>query len=243
VFGLPNNCVKALLKGVLDTDGWVSKKGTALSISLCNRVLVDQIHLLATSVGWQTQVRRSVRPPTELVATWENSEGTQVKTYKYGEHECWNLGCYRELDILDWTDGCQKKPLPRESRRGYLNTGVKFWGKRFIRQIANVSSFHYAGGVYSFAVKNDESHITGGIVTHNCLRTLTFREKIRQSLTSISSRHMTPYRLVYAEDMDEEQVEELREQVDLALQDPDYSIVTNFQVHWEEMGADQRLPE
>jgi hypothetical protein len=54
---------------------------------------------------------------------------------------------------------------------------------------------------------------------------------------------MTPYRLIYAEDMNAEQTEELREQVDLALQDPDFSIITNFQVSWEEMGADQRLPD
>jgi hypothetical protein len=76
-----------------------------------------------------------------------------------------------------------------------------------------------------------------------CLRTLIFRDKVRQSLTSIASRHMTPYRLIYAEDMDDEQTEALREQVDMALQDPDYSIITNFQVNWEEMGADQRLPD
>ena len=243
VFGLPCSHIQALLRGILDTDGWVSKKGTSLSISMCNRVLVDQIHLLATSVGWQTQVRRTVRQPTDWVATWENSEGRQTKTYKYGERECWVLGCYREQDILNWTNGCQKKPLPRKSRRGHLNTGVKICGKRFIRRVSSVSSFQYAGVVYAYAVKDDESHVTGGIVTHNCLRTLTFRDKVRQSLTSIASRHMTPYRLVYAEDMDEDQVEELREQVDLALQDPDYSIVTNFQVNWEEMGADQRLPD
>jgi hypothetical protein len=54
---------------------------------------------------------------------------------------------------------------------------------------------------------------------------------------------MTPYRLIYAEDMNDDQTEALREQVDLALQDPDYSIITNFQVNWEEMGADQRLPD
>jgi len=54
---------------------------------------------------------------------------------------------------------------------------------------------------------------------------------------------MTPIRLVYAEDMDANDVEALREQVDLALQDPDYSIIANFQVSWEEMGADSRLLE
>jgi len=83
----------------------------------------------------------------------------------------------------------------------------------------------------------------GKSILQRCLRTLVFRDKVRQSLTSIASRHMTPYRLIYAEDMSDEQTDALREQVDLALQDPDYSIITNFQVNWEEMGADQRLPD
>lgn len=97
--------------------------------------------------------------------------------------------------------------------------------------------------VYYMARKKSQYEPRGKSLLQRCLRTLVFRDKVRQSLTSISSRHMTPYRLIYAEDMSEEQTEALREQVDLALQDPDYSIVTNFQVNWEEMGADQRLPD
>jgi hypothetical protein len=34
---------------------------------------------------------------------------------------------------------------------------------------------------------------------------------------------------------------DLREQVDLSLVDPDYSIVANYEVHWEEMGSKDRL--
>jgi hypothetical protein len=52
---------------------------------------------------------------------------------------------------------------------------------------------------------------------------------------------MTPIRIVYGEDLNIQDVEALREQVDMALQDPDYSIIANFEVRWEEMGADQRL--
>ena len=100
-------------------------------------------------------------------------------------------------------------------------------------------------GSYLFCLQRKRAQYEerGQSILQRCMRTLVFRDKVRQSLTSISSRHMTPYRLVYAEDMNEEQTEELREQVDLALQDPDYSIITNFQVNWEEMGADQRLPD
>lgn len=97
--------------------------------------------------------------------------------------------------------------------------------------------------VYYMARKKSQYEARGKSILGRCLRTLIFRDKVRQSLTSIASRHMTPCRLIYAEDMNAEQTEDLREQVDLALQDPDFSIITNFQVTWEEMGADQRLPD
>jgi hypothetical protein len=83
----------------------------------------------------------------------------------------------------------------------------------------------------------------GHSILQRCLRTLVYFDKLRQAQTSIASRHMTPVRLVYAEDMDEGDTEALRDQIDLALQDPDYSIVTNFQVTWEEMNSNGRLLE
>jgi hypothetical protein len=94
---------------------------------------------------------------------------------------------------------------------------------------------------YFMARKKSQYEPRGHSMLERCLRILVFRDKLRQAQTSIASRHMTPIRLVYAEDMDAADVEALRDQVDLALQDPDYSIIANFQVSWEEMGADQRL--
>lgn len=78
-------------------------------------------------------------------------------------------------------------------------------------------------------------------ILDRCLRTLYFREKLRQAQTQIASRAMTPKRIVWAEDISEGDVENLREQVDLALVDPDYSIIVNYEVHWEEMGSKDRL--
>jgi len=81
----------------------------------------------------------------------------------------------------------------------------------------------------------------GHSILERCLRTLYYREKLRQAQTSIASRAMTPKRIVWAEGLSDADVEALREQVDLALVDPDYSIVTNYEVHWEEMGSRDRL--
>jgi len=97
--------------------------------------------------------------------------------------------------------------------------------------------------VHYMANKKSQYEPRGHSILQRCLRTLVYFDKLRQAQTSIASRHMTPIRLVYAEDMDEADTEALRDQIDLALQDPDYSIVTNFQVTWEEMNSNGRLLE
>ena len=98
-------------------------------------------------------------------------------------------------------------------------------------------------GSYIYCLVNRKSDYDpeGRSILGRCMRILVYRDKLRQAQTSIASRHMTPIRIVYGEDLDIADVEALREQVDMALQDPDYSIIANFQVNWEEMGADQRL--
>jgi hypothetical protein len=100
----------------------------------------------------------------------------------------------------------------------------------------------YAGSfVYYLANRKSDYEPRGRSMLERCIRTLVYRDKLRQAQTSIASRHMTPIRIVYGDDLNESQLDELREQVDLSLQDPDYSIIANFEVRWEEMGADQRL--
>lgn len=95
--------------------------------------------------------------------------------------------------------------------------------------------------VVQVARKKSPYETHGHSLLERCMRVLVFRDKLRQAQTQIASRHMTPVRIVSAENMDVADTEALREQVDLALMDPDYSIITNFPVEWNEMGADQRL--
>jgi len=98
-------------------------------------------------------------------------------------------------------------------------------------------------GSYIYCLLNRKSDYDpqGRSILERCMRILVYRDKLRQAQTSIASRHMTPIRIVYGEDLDIADVESLREQVDMALQDPDYSIIANFQINWEEMGAEGRL--
>lgn len=98
-------------------------------------------------------------------------------------------------------------------------------------------------GSFAFILTGSKSadSILGQSILNRCLRTLYYREKLRQAQTSIASRAMTPKRIVWAEGLSDVDVDQLREQVDLSLVDPDYSIVANYEVHWEEMGSKDRL--
>ena len=97
--------------------------------------------------------------------------------------------------------------------------------------------------VYYMARKKSQYEPRGHSMLQRCLRILVYRDKLRQAQTSIASRHMTPIRIVSAADMSAADTDALRDQVDLALQDPDYSIITNFEVNWNEMGSQGRLLE
>lgn len=97
--------------------------------------------------------------------------------------------------------------------------------------------------VFHLARKKSQYETLGVSILERCVNSLLLQDKLRQAQTQIASRHMTPIRVVWAEDLSDIDVENLREQVDLALVDPDFSIIANYEVHWEEMGSNGRLLE
>ena len=100
----------------------------------------------------------------------------------------------------------------------------------------------YSGShVYYLCRKKCQYETYGVSILERCINTLLYDDKLRQAQTSIATRHMTPMRVVWAEELSETDVESLREQVDMALTDPDFSIITNYQVNWQEMGSNGRL--
>jgi hypothetical protein len=102
----------------------------------------------------------------------------------------------------------------------------------------------YSGSyVYHLARKKSQYETLGVSILERCINSLLLQDKLRQAQTQIASRHMTPIRVVWAEDLSDMDIENLREQVDMALVDPDFSIIANYEVHWEEMGSNGRLLE
>ena len=237
VFQLPEESILALLRGILDTDGCLRLRSQAMiEVVLDNENLTRQLHLLCNRVGIRTQVYQQRRKIRSWHRTWDTASGPVSKTYQYAPKTYWKLGASRYADVYRWAHTGSIKGARHEWR-----TPRDASSKWVCRKVLKTERVAYTGDVISFGVEQFETLVAGGIAVHNCLRTLTHRDKLRQAQASIASRHMTPIRIVYGEDMDAGDVEALREQVDMSLQDPDYSIIANFQINWEEMGADQRL--
>jgi intein/homing endonuclease len=236
VFDANKEFLRGLLRGFCDSDGdVVRKKGGSVSVRFnnTNSLLMEQIFLLCTSLGipvsktkpskerWVKQANGEMAWAKPLYSVYF-THGPSVKTF----FESGFLAKRQDPD--EWKDG----------RSGSRH--VEHEGKLFYR-VSEVSSATHTGPVYSLNVHDDHSFYAAGVRTCNCLRTLYYRDKLRQAQTQIADRAMTPKRIVWADDISLGDVEDLREQVDMALVDPDYSIIVNYEVHWEEMGSKDRL--
>jgi hypothetical protein len=95
--------------------------------------------------------------------------------------------------------------------------------------------------VIHFARKKANYELHGRSILQRCIRTVIYREKLRQVQSTIASRNMTPKTLVIAPDIPPSEVMALRAHIDEAKSDPDYSVVLNYEARWDEIGSEGRL--
>lgn len=95
--------------------------------------------------------------------------------------------------------------------------------------------------VVHFARKKSGYEQHGRSALQSCMRAIIYREKLRQVQTTLASRNMTPKTLITAPGVSEVQVAQLRAHADEAKSDPDYTIVTNYEVTWNEIDSQSRL--
>jgi len=79
----------------------------------------------------------------------------------------------------------------------------------------------------------------GVSMIERCFKNLVYKDRLRQAQDAIAARHMTPKHLIYAEGGGAVDLDQLREQVDAAMNDPDYAIISNYQIVWELIGSSQ----
>jgi hypothetical protein len=212
------------------------------------------------------KVVREVKPDGSLVETWVDYDDADARAVRWMKKNYRGWTAIRVLppeqvhiETFPFTSQALIELIPDAKTRHVINMAdqgdERAW--RIVESMDSAVVDAVRGGaniplstdpdggsfVHYMANKKSQYEPRGHSILQRCLRVLVFSDKLRQAQTQIASRHMTPIRLVYAEDMDETDTEALRDQIDLALQDPDYSIVTNFQVTWEEMNSNGRLLE
>lgn len=81
----------------------------------------------------------------------------------------------------------------------------------------------------------------GASVLERVLVPMLQKEHYRYTQLSLASRNMTPKNLISAPGLLPDELDDLRSQVDVSYLDPEYSVITNYEVHWEQIGVQERF--
>lgn len=116
----------------------------------------------------------------------------------------------------------------------------------FDNESINFDTDPYAGGelgsfCFHLARRKHEYATLGSSILERIF--IPLMQKLHYTYTqwSLASRNMTPRNKITAPEISPEQLEELREQFDMSMLTPEYSIITNYDWNWDIVGADNRL--
>lgn len=96
--------------------------------------------------------------------------------------------------------------------------------------------------VYHMAMRKSPYMPLGTPILRRCMHDLLYRERLRQAQVQIAMRNLAPKHLITTTArLDQGEVEDLRDQVDAAMANPDFAVFTTFDVQWNQIGAENRL--
>jgi hypothetical protein len=226
--------------------------------------LPEEIGFNKQNVGVRSTVNEDGEPVEEddIALVERDDKDEQELAYYQKNYQGWDKLIVLPIDqvkvtTFSFTDKMKIELIPADKDRALIEqarAGDPF-AEEMVQEIPQEVREHIeAGSLIPLGIDPDEGSFCyymcgrrgagedlGQSIIDRVLRTLMYREKLRQAQTQIASRNMTPKRIVWGDQISEGDVLDLREQVDLALVDPDYSIVTNYEIHWEEMGSRDRL--
>lgn len=163
---------------------------------------------------------------------------------------------YIELDKLQFTNRMRVDLRPNDRLKEIVNNGEKSpktgllyeslpsdlieivrAGMKIPLNSNPMQGSHVAHIAYKMA---DYDTLGSGLIERN-FKPLVYKDRLRQAQDAIAARHLTPKHLIWAEATGNADVNNIREQVDNAFHDPDYAIITNYELHWELIGTGQSM--
>jgi len=163
---------------------------------------------------------------------------------------------YVEIDKLQFTDKVRIDLRPNDRLKEIVSngpehakTGLLFQsipedvreliatGKKIPLNTSPSQGSHVAHVSHKMA---DYDTLGTSLIERN-FKPLVYKDRLRQAQDAVAARHLTPKHLVWAENLSNMDVEAVREQIDNAFADPDYAIITNYELHWELIGTGQSM--
>jgi len=163
---------------------------------------------------------------------------------------------YVSIEKLQFTNAMKIELIPNDRLREIINrgdhdpdTGVLSQTidpiiKTKVQTSENIplSTNSLASHVSHIARKMGDYEVLGTSLIERNFKALVYKDRLRRSQDAIAVRHLTPKHLVWTDtNANEVDIEAIREQVENALQDPDYAIITNFEIHWDLVGTNSAL--
>jgi len=163
---------------------------------------------------------------------------------------------YVQLEKLGLTNAVKISLVPDDRLRHIVHNGPydERTGKLYQTLSEDVIEYVMAGKEIPLSTNpNDGSHAAhlarkladyvdwGTSIIERNFKTLIYKDRLRQSQDSIATRHLTPKHLIWAELASRADVNEIRNQVEDAMLNPDSAIITNYELHWELIGTSSGL--
>ena len=219
-------------EGVVDYAGRLERRRVKKRTLKPEKERERIIHELVQSKyqGWQ---RLQILPPEQVrLEVFQYTDKTRMELIPSEKDRMVVLRAEQQGDV----DAARiADDMPEQIKENLLN------GQPIPLNTSPYEDFLCSSFCYHLSHKKSAYDDRGISILERCLRTLLYQDKLRQAQTSIASRAMTPKRVVWADKMSALDVEDVRDQIDQALIDPDYTIVTNFELHWDEIGSRDRL--
>jgi len=218
--------------GAVDYAGRLERRSIKKKIPKPEKEREKIIHKLVQDKyqGWQ---RLQILPPEQVrLEVFQYTDKTRMELIPSEKDRMVVLKAEQQGD----SDAARiANDMPEQIRENLLN------GQPIPLNTSPYEDFLCSSFCYHLSHKKSAYDDRGISILERCLRTLLYQDKLRQAQTQIASRAMTPKRVVWADKMSQTDVDDVRDQIDQALIDPDFTVVTNFELHWDEIGSRDRL--
>jgi|GEM_PF-5425347 len=163
---------------------------------------------------------------------------------------------YVRLEKLGLTDALSVSLIPDDKLRRIVHNGPYDEKTGLLYQTLSeevIENVMFGKEIPLSSDANEGSHVAhlarkladysdwGTSIIERNFKTLVYKDRLRQSQDAIATRHLTPKHLIWAELASKADVNEIRDQVEDAMLNPDSAIITNYELHWELVGTSSGL--